>query len=195
MRVSMPGDKSYSFHPLTPDRWADLERLFGPRGACAGCWCMWCRLPRAEFQRGKGARNRGAFRKLVAAGAEPGILAYAGREPVGWCALAPREAYPRFERSRTLRPIDDQPVWSVTCFFVARGQRRRGLSARLLEAAAAFARRRGARILEGYPVEPRQGSIPDAFAWTGLPAAFRRAGFVEAARPSPARPIMRKLLG
>lgn len=180
--------------PATPARWDDLARLFGARGACAGCWCMWWRRAPAEWRRGRGAGNRAALRRLVASGDPPGLLAYEAGEPVGWIALAPREAYPRLARSRTLRPIDAMPVWSVTCFFVGREHRRRGVTVALLEAAAAYAERRGARMLEGYPVEPRAGSWPDAFAWTGIAAAFRKAGFREVARPSATRPIMRRAL-
>jgi len=180
------------FHPLTPERWGDLEALFGPRGACAGCWCMWWRLKRSEWTRQKGEGNRRAFRKLVK-GAEPlGVLAYAEGKAVGWCAVGPRESYPALERSRILKPVDEKPVWSVTCFFVARGWRRRGVTRRLLEEAVKYARGRGAQIVEGYPVEPRAGTIPDAFAWTGFAGAFRGAGFVEVARRSAGRPFFRK---
>lgn len=177
--------------PLTPDGWADVEALFGPRGACAGCWCMWWRRTRADFERGKGAGNKRELRKIVEAGNPPGLLAYAGREPVGWCSLGPREHFVRFTTSRVLRPVDDAPVWSVVCFFVARRWRRRGMTVALLDAAAAYARKRGARILEGYPMAPRAGAMPDVFAWTGLPGAFTKAGFREVARRSPSRPIMR----
>jgi len=183
------------FHSATPDRWDDVARLFGPRGACAGCWCMWPRLRGGEFRRNMGEPNRRAFQRIVRAGEEPGLLAYVGGEPVGWLALAPRSTYPRLEHSRILKPIDDQPVWSVVCFFVAKEQRRQGMSVRLLEAAARHARDRGAVMIEGYPVEPRSGKTADAFAWTGLAATFRAAGFVEVARPSPTRPIMRRALG
>lgn len=180
------------FHPLTPERWADLEELLGPRGACAGCWCMWWRLKRSEWTRQKGTGNQRAFRKIVEAGDPPGILAYAGGKPVGWCAIGPRETYPVLERSRILKRVDDQPVWSVTCFFVARPWRRKGVTEKLLAAAVKYARRRGAKIVEGYPVEPRQARIPDAFAWTGFAAAFRKAGFVEVARRSAGRPVVRR---
>lgn len=180
--------------PATADRWADVVALFGRRGACGGCWCMYWRRSAAEYERGKGRGNRDALRRLVAGGATPGLLAYAGGAPVGWCAVAPREAYPRLERARVLKRIDDRPVWSVVCLFVAKECRRRRVSVALLEAAAAFAASRGARILEGYPVEPR-GAMPDPFAWTGTAAAFRAAGFREAARGSPTRPIMRRALG
>ena len=178
------------FQVLTPDRWADLEALFGPRGACAGCWEMWWRRPRSEFEREKGEGNRAAFRALVESGVVPGILAYVDGQPAGWCAVQPREAYPSLARSRTLQPVDDQPVWSVTCFFVARAHRHQGLTVRLLEQAVAHAAASGARIVEGYPVEPKTGNMPDAWAWNGTAATFRHAGFEEVVRRSPTRPIM-----
>jgi GNAT superfamily N-acetyltransferase len=151
---------------------------------------MYWRLPRHEYEsiRGEGARL--ALKKLVESGAAPGILAYADGAPIGWCALAPREAYPVLERSRILKRVDSQPVWSIVCFFVARRWRRKGLTVRLLQAAVEFARERGATIIEGYPVEPKE-QWPDAFVYTGLASAFRKAGFVQVARRSETRPIMR----
>jgi GNAT superfamily N-acetyltransferase len=183
----------WTFHPLTPGRWRDFEALFGPRGACGGCWCMAWRLGHSEWKAGRGAVNRAAFRKIVLSGQTPGVLAFADGEPVGWCAVAPRAVYPALARARVLKPVDDKPVWSVSCLFIARSHRRRGLSAQLLKEAAALARSRGARVVEGYPVEPAQ-SLPDPFVWTGLASAFRQAGFREVARRSPTRPIMRKRL-
>ena len=180
--------------PATPARWADLETLFGPKGACAGCWCMWWRLPRSAWSKNRGAGNRRALRRLVEGRNPPGLLAYVGGEPAGWCALAPRQDYPGLGRSRLWKPLDDRPTWSVTCFFVARAHRRQGLTVRLLREAARYARTRGARILEGYPVEPKKGSAPDAWVYTGLAAAFRNAGFKEVARPSATRPLMRRIL-
>lgn len=180
-------------HPVTPERWPDLARLFGERGACAGCWCLWWRLPAAQWRAQRGEANRRALERLVRAGPSPGLLAYVDEEPVGWCALAPRTEYIRFAKSRTLQPVDDQPVWSVVCFFVARAFRGHGVSGALLAAAAEFARRRGARILEGYPIDPKSRQA-DAFVYTGLAPMFRRAGFVEVARRSPTRPIMRLVL-
>jgi GNAT superfamily N-acetyltransferase len=155
---------------------------------------MWWRLKRSDWNRRKGAGNKRAFRKIVESGDPPGVLAYHGGRPVGWCAIGPRAAYPVLEHSRTLKPVDEKAVWSVTCFFVARPWRRKGVSGKLLEAAVRYARTRGARIIEGYPVEPRQGAIPDAFAWTGTAAAFRQAGFTAVARRSPTRPIVRRVL-
>lgn len=190
--ASGPTIDHVQIHPLTPDRWADLETLFGPRGAVGGCWCMWWRLPRTEFERMKGAGNRRAFQAVVEAGDPPGLLAYVDGQPAGWCAVAPREQYGALERSRVLKRVDEQPVWSITCFFVARPFRGRGLTVRLLEAATAHAAARGARIVEGYPVEPASPQAPPVFAFTGLASAFRKAGFVEVLRRSDTRPIMRR---
>jgi GNAT superfamily N-acetyltransferase len=180
-----------AFHSLTPDRWDDVEALFGERGACAGCWCMYWRRGAREYEAGKGAENRAAFRRIVKRRDEPGVIAYADGEPVGWCAVAPREVYPRLDRSRVLAPLDEVPVWSISCLFVARPWRRRGVSEALIEAAVAHARARGAKVVEGYPIDPR-GKQPDAFVWTGIASAYERAGFREAARRSPTRPIMRR---
>jgi GNAT superfamily N-acetyltransferase len=182
----------FRFVPATPDRWKDIEALFGARGACGGCWCMTWRLSRAEFNRQKGEGNRSALRKLIESGASPGVLAYAAGHPVGWCAVAPREQYVALARSKVLGPVDAAPVWSISCLFVEKGFRRRGLSVLLLEAAARFAHARGATTIEGYPQE-LDAPLPDAFVWTGLASAFRSAGFVEVARRSPRRPVMRMI--
>jgi GNAT superfamily N-acetyltransferase len=192
VRKSGSGDlDGIVFHPATPSRWKDIERLFGERGACGGCWCMAWRLPRKEWEAGKGAGNRKRLRTLIRMNGRPGVIAYHGREPVGWCAVAPRRDYPALARSRVLKPVDDSPVWSVSCLFVLRPWRRQGLSAALLSAAAAHAASRGARIVEGYPVIPYSKEAPGAFLWTGTPGAFERAGFREVHRWSKARPIVR----
>jgi GNAT superfamily N-acetyltransferase len=183
--------KKFQYHALTPDRWGDLEALFGERGACGGCWCMWWRLKRSEFEEQKGDKNKVAFKAVVDSGDAPGILAYANGSPIGWCALAPRETYPALERSRVLKRLDDKPVWSIVCLFIAKPFRRKGVSVELLKAAADYVRKRGGTIVEGYPVEPRTNEMPDAFAWTGLASAFSQSGFTECARRSPTRPIMR----
>jgi len=182
-------------HPLTSERWSDFVALFGPRGACAGCWCMFWRRDRAGFEKGKGAGNRRAMKRLVDRGEVPGLLGYVGERPVAWVSVAPRERYPALGRSRVLKPVDDHAVWSISCLFVARGHRNRGLSTRMLEAAASWVRRQGGRIVEGYPQEPRKERMPDAFAWNGIASSYRRAGFSEVARRSPTRPIMRRRLG
>lgn len=188
--VPLEGALSLVVHPLTIERWSDLETLFGTRGACGGCWCMWWRLPRRAFEQQAGPANREALHALVAQGAKPGVLAYAQEQPIAWCALGPREAFPVLERSRTLRRFDDTPVWSIVCLFVARAWRRRGISVEVLRQAAAYCREQGATVVEGYPVVPRTGSFPDAFAWTGTLAAFERAGFTEVRRAG-ARAIVR----
>jgi GNAT superfamily N-acetyltransferase len=184
-------DPKITVVPVTPGRWKDLVRLFGPRGACAGCWCMYFRLPRSEFDRRLGASNRRALQRLVAGGRKPGLLAYLDGEPAGWVALAPRTDYPLLARSRILAPVDDRPVWSVVCFFVARAARGHDVTVALLRQAAVFARKHGAQCLEGYPVDTSRGRVPDTFAYHGVASAFERAGFREVTRRSPTRPIMR----
>jgi GNAT superfamily N-acetyltransferase len=182
---------SLAFHPATPERWNDLEELFGERGACGGCWCMFWRLPRKEFDAGKGTGNKRALKRIVTAGREPGIIAYLGTEPIGWCAIAPRENYIALERSRILKPVDDKPVWSVSCLFIKKPYRRQGVSSQLLRAAVEFAAMHGAQTVEGYPVEPSMEKMPDPFLWHGIPSAFVAAGFREVLRRSRSRPIMR----
>ena len=184
------------FHAATPERWADVESLFGPRGACAGCWCQWPRLRGPDFSRGKGEPHRRALKRQVADGSEPGIIGYVDGAPAAWCALAPRGAYPRITNSRLFADEAPDPrTWSVVCFFVARQHRGQRLTVRLLDAAAAHAKRNGARLLEGYPVDSGARRVADAFVWTGLASAFIAAGFTEVARPSPTRPLMHRLLG
>lgn len=180
-----------NWKPLTPETWVDFEVLFGERGACGGCWCMTWRQSRAEFNENKGAGNKAAFRSLVESGREPGILLYDGSEAVGWCSIAPRQEFVALERSRVWAPVDQQPVWSVTCFFVRKDHRKQGLSVALLNAAVEFAKRKGARIIEGYPQQLKNGPLPAAFVWTGLYETFKRCGFKVAARRSDAKPIMR----
>ena len=180
-----------TFRPLSTKTWDDFEELFGSRGACGGCWCMSWRLEPKEFEKGKGKRNRAAMKRLAAAKRSPGIIAYVDGRPAGWCAAAPRDAYPRLARSRVLRPLDETPVWSVSCFFIAKEFRRRGLSVRLLRAVIDWARASGAEALEGYPVIPYAADMPAAFAWTGLLDSYLRAGFKEMPRWSEARPIVR----
>jgi len=181
-----------SFAPLTINRWNDFEDLFGPRGACGGCWCMLWRLPRRQFEQQKGEGNKQAMHAIVASGEVPGILAYRDTQPVGWCAVAPRSRYPALARSRILRPLDDRPCWSIACLFINKAYRKQGVSTALLKAAVASAGDQGARLVEGYPVEPKADKdMPPVFAWTGIAKAYLRAGFSEAVRRSPTRPIMR----
>jgi hypothetical protein len=121
-----------SIHPVTPRRWPDLEALFGPRGACAGCWCMFWRLPRKDFEAGSGNFNRAAFKGIIDSGETPGLIAYHQDKPAGWICIGPRANFPVLDRSRVLKPVDERPVWSVVCFFVARPFRRQGITVSLL---------------------------------------------------------------
>ncbi len=179
------------FHPLTPDRWSDFEKLFGPRGACGGCWCLFWKKPRKQYFADAYERNRLDQKMIVEGGTVPGILAYCEGEPVGWCAVEQRGNYPALERSRILKPVDDQLVWSVTCFYVGKKFRNRGVTVALLKAAIHFVSSEGGKIIEGYPVDVVGGKSPAAFIYTGIASAFRQAGFVEVARRSEKRPIFR----
>lgn len=152
---------------------------------------MYWRLSRTQYDEQQGELNRRNIKALVDSGNIPGILAYSADQPVGWCSIAPREEFSTLARSRILKPVDELPVWSVVCFFVARNQRRKGLTVQLLQAAVDFAKSKGARIIEGYPVEPKDGKAPDVFVYTGLASAFKQAGFTEVLRRSETRPIMR----
>ena len=182
------------FHPLTPERWADLEELFGRHGAYGGCWCMWWRLKRSEFGKQKGEGNRKALKRIVDSGEVPGILAYYDSQPIGWCSVAPRETFPALERSRVFRRVDDKPVWSIVCFYVSKQFRGKGVTMALLKAAIEHVKGRGGSVLEGYPIEPRKGRVDDASAYTGLVSTFRKAGFVDVLRRSETRPIMRYVI-
>lgn len=177
-------------YPATPSRWSHVEKLFGARGACAGCWCQWWKGTRKEWEAGKGAGNRRRLKASVEQGEKPGLIAYQGKEPVGWCAVEQRDRYPGLERARLLKPIDDKPVWSISCFFVRREFRRQGVSRFLIEAAKAHMVRHRGSTLEAYPTDLSKDS-PDAFVWHGVASAFVQAGFEECARRSPTRPILR----
>jgi len=179
------------FHPLTPKHWNDFETLFGARGACGGCWCMWWRIKRSVFEKQKGEANHRAMKGLVHAGQIPGIIAYVAGVPVAWCAVEPRGNFPALANSRILKPLDDQPVWSIVCFFVDKNYRNAGLNVQLIQAAVQYVKKRGGQIVEGYPVEPKKEKMPSVFAWTGFSSAFIKAGFSEVARRSETRPIMR----
>ena len=179
------------FHPVTPERWVDLEKLFGPRGAIGGCWCMWWRIKRVEFEQQQGEGNHEAMCSIVESGKVPGILAYSAGEPIAWCSVAPRGEFSVLDRSPILKRVDDQPVWSIVCFFMAKDYRHQGLSAIMLQAAVEYASQHGARIVEGYPIEPKKDRTPDIYAFTGMTSTFKKLGFQEVARRSGSRPIMR----
>ena len=181
---------SLTFSPVTSANWHDLERLFSERGVQNGCWCMYWREPRHEFSHNYGEGNKKALKKITDSGAVPGILAYQDGVPVGWCSVAPRTEFGVLSRSPTLKPVDDQPVWSIVCFFVSKPVRHSGISQKLIQAAVVYAAEHGAKIVEAYPIEPEAKSI-EYERYTGLTTTFQKAGFKEVLRRSDRRPIMR----
>ena len=182
-----------SFHPLTQKLWRDFELLFGKNGACDGCWCMYWKLRGKNFQENTGDAARQMQKALVDSKIVPGLLAYSEGYPVGWIAVQPRIAYPRLAHSRTLKPIDNQEVWSITCFFVEKKHRHKGITVELLKAAVEYVKSQGGKIVEGYPVEVYKNQ-PDVFMYTGIASTFTQAGFNESVRNSPLRPIFRFLI-
>lgn len=182
-----------TFKPLTPRTWNDLIELFGSNGACGGCWCMWWRLTRSQYEKRRGAGNKRAIKKIIDDGDVPGIIAYKNSEPIAWCSIGQRENYSSLERSRVLGRVDDKAVWSIVCFFIKKAYRRRGNLEQLIKASLQFAKKRGAKIVEAYPIDAKKHTA-DVFVYTGLLSSFRKTGFVEVARRSATRPIMRYFL-
>lgn len=183
-----------SIRDLEPTDWPAIARLFGPRGACGGCWCMTWRVRSGRaWEAAKGEPNRRAFRRLVEAGRVFGALAFDGDEPVGWCNVGPRADYERLLNSRVLA-TPSPATWAVTCFYIPAARRGQGVASALLRHAVDLARRHGAPALEGYPVEPtgKGGRIPAAFAWTGVRSLFERAGFEDVTPPGGTRAIYRR---
>lgn len=176
---------------LTPDLWPAFEDLFGPQGACSGCWCMYWRIGAAYRKRPRDA-NKVAMREIVRRGPSPGLLAFDGDIAVGWCQLTPRDALPWLDRAWRLKRVDALAVWSLSCFYVRKGYRRRGVTASLIEAAVKEARRARALALEAYPLDADE--TPSA-SGTGFASTFERAGFRTVARRVRPRPIMRRNLG
>lgn len=179
-----------SFHPLTQKLWRDFELLFGENGACGGCWCMNWKLRGKAYDENKGEGNRQLQKSIVDSKIVPGLLAYSEGYPIGWVAIEPRSQYPKLAHSRVLAPIDDKEVWSLTCLFVEKKHRRKGIAVALIQAAAEYAASRGARIVEGYPIDSK-GEASPVFIFTGTASAFKQAGFKEVSRAAPTRPIFR----
>jgi GNAT superfamily N-acetyltransferase len=180
----------FSVRPLTPVTWDDFVELMGPNGGCAGCWCMWWHLGRADWTAGKGVLNKRRMRAKVRNGEVPGLIGYLDGTPVAWCSVMPRESFAALLRTRMLRTADRAPAYSVPCFFIAKPYRRRGLAVELLRAAAEYVRRSGGTLVEGYPVIAGK-KLLDAFAWTGCLPIFERAGFRVCAKLSESRAIVR----
>ncbi len=172
---------------LTPALWPSLEDLFGDKGAVGGCWCMYWRIG-SEYRRRPAEANKADFEAVVAAGPPPGLLAFDAELTVGWCQLTPREDLPWLDRSWRLAPVDDVPVWSISCLYIRKGYRRHGVATALIVAAVDRARRAGAVAVEAYPLD---AALTPSASHTGYASTFARLGFTEAARHVPPRPIMR----
>ena len=178
------------FHPLTPDRWDDFCDLFGPNGACAGCWCMYWRQPAARARLAFNDENRAAFKAIVDRREQPGLLGYQDGQAVAWCAVGPRGTFSRLPSGRVLLGPDAPDLWAITCFYIRRGHRRHGWMQACIDAAVAFAAARGATAVEAYPSSPTLSSGPAAL-YMGLPQAFAATGFREIGRSRRGRPTLR----
>lgn len=178
--------------PLTPDLWPQFEDLFGRVGACNGCWCMYWRIGGAYAQRPRD-KNRAAFKAIVKKGPPPGLLAFDGDMAVGWVQLTPRAALPHLDRGRFTQKFDDAAVWSLSCFFIRKGFRGKGVMTALLKAAIEHAKTLKVPALEAYPIktDTRRGN---AVMYTGAASSFERAGFKTMAVPAAHRPLMRLAL-
>jgi GNAT superfamily N-acetyltransferase len=178
-----------TIRPLTPSLWPALAAVFGKGGASNGCWCMYWRIG-PEYHKRPREKNKSAFYGIVKQGPPPGLLAFDGERPVGWCQLTPRKDLSWLKRKPALVPVDEAPVWAVSCFYVRGGYRRRGIMAALITEALKIAKRANAPALEAYPVDTAQ---PDSTSnvFTGTVSTFRRLGFRTVARHLPSRPIMR----
>jgi GNAT superfamily N-acetyltransferase len=182
-----------TMRPLTAETWPALEDLFGRAGASNGCWCMYWRIGPRYHERPRD-ENRRDHRQIAETGRQLGILACEGPAAVGWCQLTPRSELPWLEQVRIFQPVDDLPVWSVSCFFVRRTHRGGGVMDALIEAAVAAAIQAGAPALESYPVDTEvPGHTRNLFG--GVASSFARHGFQVVARRKPDRPVMRKVLG
>jgi GNAT superfamily N-acetyltransferase len=181
---------NFSVRPVTLDALADLERFSEGHGKFRYCSCMRWRLCSADYKRSAKDSRVAALTDLVRRGVPVGVLAYRNGEPVGWCSVAPRETLEALERFRALPRLDDEPVWSVVCFFVNRHMRRQGLSLALLKGAVAYAAAEGARMVEGYPVAPG----PRLYTYMGSPDIFRRAGFRDVTPTGAPRQIVRRAI-
>ena len=184
-----------TIEPLTPPRWPDLAAVFGERGEASRCWCTYFRMPRPAWSATPPAERRALLGGVVAAGREPGLVAYRAGEPVGWVSVAPREEFlPHLERTRVLKPAPGDRVWSVLCFVVRPAHRRQGVAAALLRAAVDFARERGAGAVEGHPVDDARRPVHPMEAYVGVASMFAAAGFTEMDRRG-TRPVYRLDLG
>jgi hypothetical protein len=187
-------DSPVTTRPLQPDDWPIVEKLFGANGACGGCWCMWWRLPvhGKAWQEAKGENNKQQFRSLIERGDVHAVLAFAGEEPVGWLCFGPRETFPFLDKSRVLQTQRGDDTWSMVCFFISSRWRGCAVATALLQAGTKRAFALGAKEIEAYPADPKSGKLPAAFAYTGVPKLFQKAGYKKLKRPSGMRLIFVK---
>lgn len=167
---------TWQTRPLTAETFEDFADVVNPRRRENHCWCLSPRLRATQIQDfGQGSRER-AMHCLAERGPAPGVVTYRDGEPVGWCSISPRSAIPLLQASRLIRPVDDVPVWSITCLVVRGGHRRQGVVAQMLDGALEYAASQGAPAVEAYPVDP-EGRMDTTMAFVGTVAMFRRAGF------------------
>lgn len=186
--------KDLAIKPLTLKEWPRFETLFQQHGPQNGCWCMYWRTRRSEWQRDFGEGNKRAFRELLERGEVPGILAYHHGTAVAWCSIAPREQFPVLERSRTLKRVDNLPAWSIVCFFVTKAYRRSGMTEALIREAIRYAGRQGAKVVEAYPLRTEITKLLPNERYMGVQSTFERIGFERAAERSARRLILRYYL-
>lgn len=179
------------FKPLTIQTWPYLKKLFGDKGACGGCWCMYWRLMHKQYELQKGAKNKKAFQTLIQQEDPLGIIAMDSEVAIGWCSVSPKTSLVRLSRSRLFRDLEQKEgTWSITCLFVRKDCRNKGLSSKLIAAAAHYAFEQGATQIEGYPIIPQQKHVPPLFAYVGFDHSFTKAGFKEVVRVSSTRSVM-----
>jgi ribosomal protein S18 acetylase RimI-like enzyme len=163
--------------PATPDRWPDLVTLFEGDGPL-GCWCQYWRQSAGAYGAGGPGSGERNLRVEVDAGPPaPGVIAYVDGEPAGWCGLGSRASLERLVRSRTIPRVDDIPVWSIVCFKVRVGYRRKGVATALLDGAVAYAQAQGAPVIEAYPIDSEGRRLDVAFSYVGFTTMFEDAGF------------------
>ena len=185
--------------PLTPDLWPAFEALFGPTGACYGCWCTGFRLRPKIRQEFKNDDKRDVMRRRVEAGPPPGLLALRGDVAIGWMQIGPRADVPEWNNpGRSSSPLedgaaDDPGVWAVSCFFFASKERGKGLSHHMLTAGMEHARLSGARFLEASPMD-RAKQSKSIGLFVGSTRVFERAGFQTMITRKEGRPLMRLVL-
>lgn len=196
-----PPATSLRIVPAATIPFADVEAVFGTRGDPAGCWCQWYKVRGADWREATPAELRERLAaQLAEPGPGPGLLAYDGATPVGWCAVEPRPALVRLQYSpvgsATTEPdFADAGIWSVSCFVVPRRFRRKGVATALAAAAVETAREHGARVVEAYAVDPAERHKPPAAElFPGTVSMFEAAGFTEVARPKPHRVVMQRRL-